>query len=230
MRTEKEAGDKATNSKDNLHFDSRGRILQKTLICLNESSVEDLTVSHLCRKAGISRTKFYRLFSDKCDVFIWFYRVTMRSTFAQVGDVFPWDQAIMRFFRQMDANRKLCRAFLAARGEEGIVSRQRAIDCTERALLRTVKLHLPQGTNMPYRYQFEIRAFSRAFVLALADWLKEDSPSYAMIDNILAIVPHDLYKMLNTDANGETFSNESIRETDDAAVIQLVAEEIFTDF
>lgn len=230
MRAEKEPEHPAESSKDNLCFDSRGRILQKTLMCLNEAPVEELTVSHICERAQISRTKFYRLFSDKCDVFVWFYRVTMRSSLAQVGDVFPWDQAIMRFFRQMDANRKLCRSFLAARGEEGVASRRRAINCTERALLRTVRLHLPPDTEVPYRYRFEVRAFSRAFVFALAEWLEEDSPSYAMIDNVLAIVPHDLYKMLNTDANGEAFSNESIRETDDSAVIQLVAEETFTDF
>lgn len=216
------------NTDDLVHFGLRAHILQKMFVCLETTLLDDLTVSAVCRKAGISRTTFYRLFSGKYDVYNWHLRVTMRSNFAQVGDVFSWDQALLRFFRSMDANRKLSQMFFAS-GSPGS-PREMCLEYVQRALRRSVGMRFRESDSIPHRYEFEILAFSRAFTLALVDWLESDAPAYSAVDDMLTIIPRELYDMLNVDAQGLPFTNESVRKGDDAVTIELVAESVFTSF
>ena len=101
-----------------VHFGLRAHILQKTFACLETVPLDDLTVSAVCREAGVSRTTFYRLFSGKHDVYNWFLRVTMRSNLAQSGKGVFLDRALLLFFRSLDANRKLSQEFFAVESRQ----------------------------------------------------------------------------------------------------------------
>ncbi len=220
----------ARNADDVVHFGLRAHILQKTFACLETVPLDDLTVSAVCREAGVSRTTFYRLFSGKHDVYNWFLRVTMRSNLAQVGRVFSWDRALLLFFRSLDANRKLSQEFFASKAAKSAT--QACLEYVQRSLARSVALRLggAEGASIPHRYAFQVRAFSRAFVGALGDWLEGDAPPYSVVDDVLSIVPRELYEMLNVDAQGRPLSPESMRRTVDAVSIELTAESLFTDF
>lgn len=228
MRSWKTPDENPRHRDDSTHFGLRAHILQKTLVGLGEEGVDGLTIGRICAAAEVSRSTFYRLFTDKHDVFKWYLRVTMRSSIAQIGDVLPWDQGLLSLCRALDKNRRLAVAFLAESSSDE--SRDACRAYAERAIARTVRMRFPGEAGIPPRYQFEIRMFAVVLSVALVEWLQEDTPPYLLADRLLTVVPHDLIEMLNVDVEGEPFTNERIRATDDSAVIELVAEEVFTSF
>lgn len=222
---ENDGGGAARPDGDIDHFALRARILQRTLRCLDDRTVEDLTVSCVCERAQVSRSQFYRLFESKYDVFNWWLRMTMRSSFAQIGTVLPWNRGLVELLRALDVNRRLCTAFLVDNPSD--VCRDALTSYAERSLLRSLGRHVPEG-DLPPRYRFEARMFAHVLTLAVREWLGEDAPPYALADNLMAVVPPDLLELLGVDDEGDPFTNERLRVTDDAAVIGFVAEEVFT--
>lgn len=210
---------------DGEHLGQRAKVLRTVGEMLKEEPLESISVSKICKRVDISRPTFYRMFTDKYDVYNWYLRVSLRSNIAQIGTVFPWNEALVRFFRVMDANRELSIPFFRASDERG--PRRQLVAYIVNLLGKAVLARLPEASELPYRYEFQILAFARAFSAALADWLSETDPPYSMVDSVLSIVPHELHEMLDRDAEGNELKVTNARLTDTAVVIEFVSENIF---
>lgn len=205
---------------DRKQIELHASILRAASKCLKDRSLDTLSVSDICALAGISRPTFYRFFSDKYDVFGWFVRTSMRSSLSHVGTVFSWEDALIRFFRVMDANRRTAYQFLSNE-----VPYRRFESYIERSLLRNIKLHLGDCDEVPYRYSFQARAFSRSFTGAVLDWLQQDDPPYSMVDLTISIIPTTIYDLLKNTADGKEANIHDVRDTDEAMLIEFVSED-----
>lgn len=211
------------------NFELQARILQVTSRCLEEIPLEKLTISMICARAGISRPTFYRHFNDRYDVFNWFLRTTMKSSISQVGIVFSWKDALVRFCRAMEANRGLVNVYLSNRGP--FSSYEKFIGYLQDSLLKSVALRFPDGEASSI-LRFQVTAFSRAFVAAFADWLAEEggcgTPQDEFVACAISIIPGDLFGLLDSDVQGKKISEASLRG-DFTPLIEFVAEEFPTD-
>lgn len=213
------------------NFELKARILQVVSRCLDTVPLEKLTIAMICERAGISRPTFYRQFSDRYDVFNWFLRTTMTSSFAQVGLVFDWRDAVTRFCRAMEANRELACKYLADRS--AFSSYERFLDFVIAAQRKSAAMRY-DNDEIPLRIEFQIVAFSRSFVASFVDWLGEDEMHdiglHEFVDCTLSTIPSELYELLNRDAEGRPYSKTRLRTEDRAPLIEFVAEEFPTDF
>ena len=213
---------------DEKHLGLRAHVLSSIMQLLREKKLEEISVGDICEKAGTSRATFYRLFSSKNDIFNWYMRVTLRASIEQVGVVFPWDQALLRFFRDMDANRELARCFFASE-EKGNPTHilQRYIEGILRA---NVLQRFPDQEDISWRYGFQIEAFSVAFSHAVPRWLSTSNPPYVMVDLVCSIVPSELFSLLNTKIDGEPFNHSTLREGDYTPLVSFVSEFSWRNF
>lgn len=217
---------------DNIHIGLRANILQILFRLLDEAPYASINVSSICKVANISRSTFYRLFSSKYDVFNWFMRATLRSSFSQIGRFFSWSDGLIRFVRVLDVNRNLTRQALSVESGEDC-PRKAMKDYMAVSLEHTVanRLNLADGAGqLPDLWEFQIRAFVRSTTAAIIDWVDTDQPPYSLVDNLLLIIPPKLFELLNVDSAGEAFSLESLRSEDHSFLVQLVVEEKRTEF
>ena len=54
--------------------------------CLENTSVEKLTVKQITEAAGVSRQTFYRMFLDKYDLINWYFDILMSKSFDRMGE------------------------------------------------------------------------------------------------------------------------------------------------
>lgn len=64
-----------------------------------DEPIVDLSVSDICRKAGISRQTFYRYFDSKYDVLYWWMSFCCTFYFDKIGIDYSWEEAYLRQHR-----------------------------------------------------------------------------------------------------------------------------------
>lgn len=64
------------------------------LRCINKP-LEDITVSEICSAAGITRKKFYKLFSTKIDILLWYLDFCFSQSLYQIGRTLTWREGIL---------------------------------------------------------------------------------------------------------------------------------------
>lgn len=70
-----------------------------------DKPLEDITVEYICRRCGISRSKFYSLFESKYDIGYWYLSFVYDQTLGRVGTELTWREGIEGCLELMDQER-----------------------------------------------------------------------------------------------------------------------------
>ena len=69
--------------------------------CLENTSVEKLTVKQITEAAGVSRQTFYRMFLDKYDLINWYFDILMSKSFDRMGEGKTVEEGLTLKFRYL---------------------------------------------------------------------------------------------------------------------------------
>lgn len=67
--------------------------------------LEDLTVDDICKRCGISRSKFYEMFKSKYDIGYWYLDLVYKLTLGKIGRTLTWREGIVSCLELMDQER-----------------------------------------------------------------------------------------------------------------------------
>lgn len=73
--------------------------------CLENISVEKLTVKQITEAAGVSRQTFYRMFLDKYDLINWYFDILMSKSFDRMGEGKTVEEGLTLKFRYLKEER-----------------------------------------------------------------------------------------------------------------------------
>lgn len=215
------------NAADSGNFELRARILRTVYELVEEIPFDKLSISLICDRVGISRPTFYRYFSDRNEVCNWFIRTTLNSSLTQLGILFSWHEALLRFCRAMDANCPLVTAFFASR--QPFSPYAQFVTLLQDSLSANAEVREAEaGEEALRRRRFQATAFARSFAAALSDWLEAGGSESLPIDDFVAlavtIVPSELLVSLDGSPDGAPFSEASRRAADRSPLIEFVAD------
>ena len=143
-----------------------------------DKSLDRVTISEICEKAGISRQTFYRHFKSKYDIPWWF------SIFCR------------QFAQERDFYRKSIQYSINTPFGQTIMPQNRKV-----VLLETLQSyrHVPVDHNM----QFLVETFSKLECEVLNDWFRSDADTDLVVwtDDLVSLVPDRLYRALDIPQN-----------------------------
>lgn len=158
--------------------------------------LEDVTVSEICRTCGISRKKFYALFSSKYEVTHWYLDFCFSVSLYEIGRTLTWHEGIAVCLELVKEER----AFFLA-DYLNFVSKSRSyywpLDGKRKeAMLETLRLH--GISECSARLQLEIALYSQLVPDLIRYWLQsdefEDADEYALLWE--DCVPRELHASL----------------------------------
>ncbi len=144
----------------------REKIAESLMNMLNTTSLEDLRIQELCERAGISKSTFYRLFTDKYDLAFWIYKNQADQVVNDFPDLSKWSEWTYRIFDVILKNKIFYRNYASYRGQNSL------FEC----LLwyyqqNTFKYRKKRDTEMTEDQRFALYAFSVAGAQATVDWI-----------------------------------------------------------
>lgn len=160
-----------------------------------DKSLDRVTISEICEKAGISRQTFYRHFKSKYDIPWWFSIFCRQFYLNEIGRTIDWRTGVLpphspyrhgtRFFR------KSIQYSINTPFGQTIMPQNRKV-----VLLETLQSyrHVPVDHNM----QFLVETFSKLECEVLNDWFRSDAPMDLNMwtDDLVSLVPDRLYRAL----------------------------------
>lgn len=63
-----------------------------------DRNIDTLTVGQICERVGISKRTFYRLFSSKHDIWMWYSGIADNLFLSRIGYGMGWEEAYGHFF------------------------------------------------------------------------------------------------------------------------------------
>lgn len=84
---------------------------------LGDTPLESLRTQDLCERAGISKSTFYRLFTDKYELAFWIYKKLADSVVLDMPDLGNWDEWTYRTFDHMIKYKAFYRSIASYRGQ-----------------------------------------------------------------------------------------------------------------
>ena len=163
------------------------------LLCSN--GFEGISVSMICKEAGISRATFYYHFKDKFDVSQWHYGLVAETFLFQTGRTLTWLQANYLNTVEFAKHEAVYRECFDMHGYESLFehAKRRRIE-TLRETLTDYK-----HEKLDSELEFQIVALADAEVGGVTHWFEGGMP-YSVMDLCLyldSIVPRRLYHLLN---------------------------------
>ena len=71
--------------------------------CMHTSSVENITVTDIARRCGVTRQTFYRCFLDKYDLVNWYFERLVEQSFQEMGVSLTLREGLLNKFRFIKA-------------------------------------------------------------------------------------------------------------------------------
>lgn len=156
---------------------SKLKILEAFESLVNELGAAGLTVNAICKRAGISRTTFYKNFESKYDISQWYFLRLANKHLLKVGTQLTWSEALTACYREVHGKR----SFLARSSnmgglesglEYGLRVRLDTLGQTALQLIEDDVSDLPPGTDIP----FQIAFFAHAENAMVRQWLSSTHP------------------------------------------------------
>lgn len=161
-----------------------------------DKSLDQITVSSICEKAGISRQTFYRHFDSKYSLHWWWPMHVHRFYLAEVGRTLSWQTGYARHLELLGLERdyfKIATQYTASFSPtRGIMPHFRK--CT---LLETLQDY--QGVEVGDDLMFCVENWVRTETDVLTEWFRLDStpdPAEAA-HRLVAIMPRALFDATN---------------------------------
>lgn len=183
------------------------RISQKQAIVnavfelVKKRPLDDVSVTEICRRAGVSRQTFYRCFKDKYDAVMWYIGCVTSSSCARIGLDWGWRGGYVRFLRSVEDNAWAHAAVLGSRDYNSVFY----------ASMRDAKYQLLEnyvtvtGEQPSELIRFQTSMFSQIATIAVEQWVaggcKPGADEFA--DMIVTLVPAELFHALDVPAAQE---------------------------
>ncbi len=84
---------------------------------LNNTPLESLRIQDLCERAGISKSTFYRLFTDKYDLAFWIYQKHTNEIVENMPSLDHWDEWTSRDLQHILKYKSFYRNIASYRGQ-----------------------------------------------------------------------------------------------------------------
>ena len=182
-------------------FNTRGYETQMTIFeafenLLKEKSFDDISVSMICKEAGVSRATFYYHFKDKFDMSQWHYGLVAETFLFQTGRTLTWLQANYLNTVEFAKHEAVYRECFGMNGYESL------FEHAKRRRIETLRETLTDYRNVTIdpELEFQIIALADAEVGGVTHWFTSGMP-YSVKDLCVyldSIVPRRLYDLLNT--------------------------------
>ena len=209
----------------NKNLDEKFAILTAMSELLQETSLDALKISSICELSGVSKTTFYRLFSNKYEVVRWLLRVYSSEGLDQIGRTLTWREGLHYSISNLHKHHTFISA--ANRTKHALEAPQE-VTCKHRQeiLLETIEQY--KKVEVTEKLAFQVEAWACLSTQIAAKWYREEFPyspqQYA--DYLESVVPSELYLLLNKPANPRPlnpFDTEStiLGETSNLALTML---------
>ncbi len=174
--------------------EKRERLAQVLMDMLNTTSLEDLRIQELCERAGVSKSTFYRLFTDKYDLAFWIYKNQADQVVNDLPDLSRWDEWTYRIFDVILKNKTFYRNYAAYRGQNSLY------ECILRYYQHNIFTYrTKRNMEMTEDQRFAVYAFSVAGAQATVDWILNGfSPSVETVQRRMELcVPECIREFYN---------------------------------
>lgn len=162
---------------------------------LETHSFNDISVTQICREAGISRATFYYHFKDKFDISQWHYGLVAERFLFQTGRTLNWFQSNYLNTLVFAEHETLYRWCFGMEGYQSLFShaKRRRIE-TLRETITDYK-----HEKLDPELEFQIVALADAEVGGVTHWFMEGMPfsAKALALYLDEVVPRRLYNLLN---------------------------------
>lgn len=177
-------------------FRMKLRILDYFEDLMRTNPVDSLSVTSICKCAGISRPTFYRHFSDKYDISNWLSNAISEVSMFQIGRSLSWHDGIYLHTSLWDAKKDFQYGF--AQSSSYSATRVYAARVFVKALKTTVTDYRKEELTDKLMFQIicaseEIHSAANRRVLRGFDLTPGEFADYAT-----SIVPRDLFELLDT--------------------------------
>lgn len=161
-----------------------------------DDPLEDLTVDDICKRCGISRSKFYEMFKSKYDIGYWYLDLVYKLTLGKIGRTLTWREGIVSCLELMDQERVYYRH--TSRTPESvpnlywIVQGDRAEDL-ERVLRE-------RGVAVTPKLRIEIKLYAELVDRLLRYWVETDQAGTVQqyADLWIDCIPNELFSSLES--------------------------------
>lgn len=161
-----------------------------------DRSLDRMTVSEICEKAGVSRQTFYRHFDSKYDIPCWHTLYCRQFYLNEIGRTINWETGyyhhIRLIFQEYDFYSKSIQYTVNAPYGRSVLPEDR-----KHVLFETIEKYRHERIDRNLR--FIVETFSRVECEALNDWLRSSRPADldSWTGDLISIVPERLYHMLD---------------------------------
>ena len=176
-------------------YETKMAVVEAFETLLRQQSFDNISVSQICKEAGIARATFYYHFKDKYDISQWHFGMVAERFLFQTGRTLTWLQANYLNTMELAKHETMYRWCFA------MVGYQSLFEHTKRKRIETLR-----ETILDYRHEridpkldFQIIALADAEVGGVTHWFVDGMP-YDVKTLCLfldSIVPRRLYNMLN---------------------------------
>jgi len=159
-----------------------------------DTPINDITVSNICEKAGISRQTFYKYFDSKYDISFWYVLFCDELTLTEIGRTQSWHDGLRGFFKLLRREKDFYQYSAHKAYTEGADRADRHRSCVLKETLVDFR-HLDLTEDL----EFYVKAFAELFNTCVGDWFKSEmkiSPE-DMARMIANCVPRPLYEALD---------------------------------
>jgi len=178
-------------------FGTKMQILDAMDLVMDTTPLKDLTVTAICRQAGIARQTFYRHFIDKFQVIQWYWDTLAERNLRPTGRTLTWYESNLGMFTDLEERQRFwCHALkenehYCSCGAHGRRRRREF-------LVETITVY--RGMEVTEELQFEIDFLLEAESRLIAYWILSGmriSPEqFALL--IERCIPRALYTLLAT--------------------------------
>jgi len=167
---------------------------------LQSKHFENISVSMICKEAGVSRATFYYHFKDKFDVSQWHYGLVAETFLFQTGRTLNWLQANYLNTVEFAKHEAVYRECFDMHGYESLFehAKRRRIETLRETIVDY------KHEKLDSELEFQVVALADAEVGGVTHWFKGGMP-YSVMDLCLyldSIVPRRLYDLLNDPVDG----------------------------
>lgn len=172
-----------------------------TLLTQDEGSTLDgITISDICKQAGIARSKFYYYFHDKYDVVVWFVENLGAMNFGQIGLGMDLRSALLSWARTTLNYREFFKKYVGSKYYASIYAYLQKLtrDSMREAAQRHCDGELPQVVEV------EIRYYLVALEAMYSDWARGvmvTTPE-SFVEFAIDLMPQNLRDLLENSAEG----------------------------
>lgn len=179
-------------------FDSPDLKTKMRILHAVDKSLDRMTISEICKNAGISRQTFYRHFQSKYDI-PWWHSIFCRQFYLnEIGRTIGWRTGYYHHMRLISQEREFYRMAIQYSIN---VPFGRSIMPENRQAVLLETLRDWRHVTVDHNLEFIVASFSKLECEVMNDWFRSDAPTdlRGWTEDLISLVPDRLYRALDID-------------------------------